>query len=107
MLPFSCATAASPLDDGSTGAAPDPGGVTVKAFDQALHNVPSLARTHSVSTPVPPWYVSCASCAAETKLSWFAPSVTPLSTKCPPPLPAFQTSYCVIASPSGSLTVNR
>ena len=27
--------------------------------------------------------------------------------KCPPPLPLFQKSYCVIASPNGSLAVNR
>jgi hypothetical protein len=27
--------------------------VTVKLFDQPLHCVPSLARTHSVSAPAP------------------------------------------------------
>ena len=29
------------------------GAVTVKAFDQGPHSVPSLARTHSVSVPEP------------------------------------------------------
>src|SRR5215469_17755142 len=39
-------------------------------------------------------------------MSWLVGSVTPLTRKCPPPPPVSQKSYCVIASPSGSLAVN-
>ena len=40
-------------------------------------------------------------------LSWFAAKRLTVEAKCPPPAPVSQKSYCSIASPNGSLVVNR
>ena len=41
-----------------------------------------------------------------TSISWLVPCVTPLRTKCPPPVPVSQNAYLLIVSPSASLAVN-
>src|SRR5437762_1530002 len=81
--------------------------VTVTLGDQGLHSAPSLNRTHSMSAPVPLTYVVCASFVALTLLAALPICIWLLSRKCPPPVPLFQKSYWVIASPKGSLALNR